>query len=291
MALSPAHKFGQMIGEVVEGAVVPLLKQFAIEHGLYLDKKGDRPCRAGKKCSWIDLNNNSHDLDFVLERGGTRNRRGMPAAFIETAWRRYTKHSRNKVQEIQGAILPLVETYRNAAPFYGVILAGVFTDKSLTQLRSLGFTILFFPYDTIVDVFGRFGINAAFDERTTEDAFRKKIQTLNDLRTPNLKRLQGRLLKANAESVTSFIKSLATAVSRQIERIIVLPLHGAGHETLNIEDAIHFVENYNESSGVVGFQRYEIQVRYNNGDRVDAAFGNKSGAIEFLRVFQPIPLE
>ena len=90
------------------------------------------------------MNKNSHDLDFVLERGGTPDKIGMPVAFIETAWRRYTKHSRNKAQEIQGALEPLAETYRHLAPFKGAVLAGVFTEGALTQLRSLGFTVLYF---------------------------------------------------------------------------------------------------------------------------------------------------
>ncbi len=59
-------------------------------------------------------------MDFVLERDGSDTRTGTPIAFIETAWRRYTKHSRNKAQEIQGAILPLVTTHREAASYFGV---------------------------------------------------------------------------------------------------------------------------------------------------------------------------
>ena len=54
--------------------------------------------------------------DYVLERGGTDTVRGLPAAFIETAWRRYTKHSRNKAQEIQGAVLALAHAKRLPAP-------------------------------------------------------------------------------------------------------------------------------------------------------------------------------
>jgi hypothetical protein len=107
MAISPGHKFGQLIGEVLEMAIEPILSEFAKQQGLFLDKKGPRPVRDGQKVCWTDLNGNKHDLDFVLERGGTPDRFGVPVAFIEAAWRRYTKHSRNKAQEIQGAILPL----------------------------------------------------------------------------------------------------------------------------------------------------------------------------------------
>jgi hypothetical protein len=127
MAVSPAHRFGQILGEVLERAVEPIVAEQAKKHQLYLDKSGERPCRKGAKLSWLDVNGNSHDLDFVLERGGTPTVQGVPAAFIEVAWRRYTKHSRAKAQEIQGAIMPLLEKHQKSAPFFGVVLAGVFT--------------------------------------------------------------------------------------------------------------------------------------------------------------------
>jgi hypothetical protein len=288
MATSPAHRFGQIIGEVLEAAVIPLLEEFAGEHGLYLDMHGERPCRTSKKCTWVDLNKNSHDLDFVLERGGTPDKKGMPAAFIETAWRRYTKHSRNKAQEIQGAIMPLVETYRKVAPFQGAILAGVFTKGALTQLESIGFTVLFFPYEMVVGTFRKFGIDAAFDERTPDEVFQEKVDAYEALSGDERKRLAQELLRANADAVNHFTASLTKTVSRQIERIIVLPLHGTTRELINVEEAIRFVESYDEDTSVEAFQRYEIQVRYNNGNRIDGTFSDKESAIEFLRSYQPV---
>src|SRR5438876_623766 len=162
MAESPAHKFGQVIGEVLEAAVEPLLGGFAEEHNLYLDKKGVRPARSGNRVSWTDAHGNTHDLDYVLERNGSDTKIGKPVAFIETAWRRYTKHSRNKAQEIQGAVLALAETYSHLRPFLGIVLAGVLTEPSLNQLRSCGFTVAYIPYDAIIRAFATVGIDAAF---------------------------------------------------------------------------------------------------------------------------------
>src|SRR4051812_30535648 len=120
MAEAPGHRLGQIIGETLERAVEPVLADFAAKHGIYLDKHGARPARPGKKLTWTDALGNKHDLDYVLERGGTDSTIGLPVAFIETAWRRYTKHSRNKAQEIQGAVLPLVATHSTTKPFAGV---------------------------------------------------------------------------------------------------------------------------------------------------------------------------
>ena len=56
MAESPAHRFGQIIGEVIEAGIQPVLEAFAVDHGLYLDRHGPRPCRSGVTCSWVDHN-------------------------------------------------------------------------------------------------------------------------------------------------------------------------------------------------------------------------------------------
>jgi hypothetical protein len=171
MAESLSHKFGQIIGDLLELAIEPHLRKFAKSNNLYLDKKGIRTARKGKKLSWVDGKENSHDLDFVLEREGSEKLIGVPVAFIETAWRRYTKHSRNKSQEIQGAILPLAEKHRNSSPFIGVVIAGEFTAGSLTQLKSSGFCVLYFSYDTVMRAFRKFKIDADFDEATSEKDF------------------------------------------------------------------------------------------------------------------------
>src|SRR5437016_5100811 len=180
MAVSPAHRFGQIIGEVLEAGILPLLESFAKKHGLYLDKKGLRPARPGKKVTWTDRNENKHDLDFVLERGGTAEEKGDPVAFIETAWRRYTKHSRNKAQEIQGAIMPLVETH-GASPFIGAVLAGEFTEGAISQLVSLGFVVAYFPYETVVKAFSIVGIDASSDEGTPDSKFAARMKKWNAL--------------------------------------------------------------------------------------------------------------
>jgi hypothetical protein len=94
MAESPAHRFGQVIGELLESVVRPQLEQFCHRQGLYLDhQKKVRKARRGRKVSWEDHYSNSHDLDFVIERDGTDQELGQPVAFIEVAWRRYTKYN------------------------------------------------------------------------------------------------------------------------------------------------------------------------------------------------------
>jgi hypothetical protein len=288
MALSPSHRFGQIIGEVLEAAVLPLLEQFAADHGLYLDRQGMRPCRAGVKVSWFDLQKNKHDLDFVLERGGSGYTQGIPAAFIETAWRRYTKHSKNKAQEIQGAVLPLLDTYRNAAPFAGAILAGEFTAPALAQLRSVGFAVIHVSYATVVEIFGKFGIDARSEENTADAEFARKVAAYDALNANDRANLARALVDAEGPQVRAFMDALGQAALRQIDRIIVLPLHGMLRELLNVGDAIAYVEGYNHDGGGTPVERYEIIVRYNNGNKVEGQFKDKASAVAFLTSFAPV---
>ncbi len=283
MAESLSHKFGQVIGELLELGLEPRLRQFAKKHKLYLDKKGTRKARPGKKVSLVDDFGNKHDLDFVLERGGTDGQLGIPVAFIETAWRRYTKHSRNKAQEIQGAILPLYTKYKNVNPFLGAVLAGVFTEGAITQLKSVSFNVLYLPYLTVVKAFQKFGIDAAFDEKTTEAEFGEKLAAWDKL--PNQADVAKELLRLNKAIVDAFFAKLSESVARYVVRIAILSLHGEETEAITVMDAIAFLRHYAEGNAVKPFSRYEIIVRYNSGDKVEASFKEKGAAIRFLESY------
>lgn len=283
MAESLSHKFGQIIGDLLELALEPHLQKFARKHKLYLDKKGERKARSGKKVTWTDTRENRHDLDFVLERGGTEHRIGVPVAFIESAWRRYTKHSRNKAQEIQSAILPLAAKYKSSSPFVGVVLAGVFTHGALAQLKSLGFGVLYFPYESVIKAFAKYGIDVAFDEKTAEADFKKKIDSWNNL--PDKSDVAKELLRLNRESVNEFLGLLSDSVSRFIDRIIILPLHGQESISSSVSDAIDFLRKYSVDKPKLPLNKYEIVIKYNTGDRIEASFKDKNDSIKFLEAY------
>ena len=259
-----------------------MLREFAGKQNLYLDKRGNRPARRGRKVLWTDLYGNSHELDYVLERGGTEKKVGAPVAFIETAWRRYTKHSRNKAQEIQGAIQPLYETYKDHAPFIGVILAGVYTAGALGQLKSLGFKVLHFRYQSVTDEFGVVGIKAGFEENTPEQEFRRKVAAWKRLSAKKRLMVKQKLLNSQCEDIQTFMNDLEVAMTRHIVLIRVLPLHGSSVDLPSVRDAIDFIVKYDAGKEQRTLIRFELEVRYSNGDRVLGEFADKDSALEFL---------
>ena len=287
MAESPSHRFGQIIGNLLEAVIEPFLTDFATRKGLYLDYQNNpRKARKGKKVTWEDPYGNVHDLDYVLERNGTDESTGTPVAFIEVAWRRYTKHSRNKAQEIQGAILPLAEKYQWSSPFLGAVLAGVFTEGSLPQLRSLGFNILYFPYDTLVAAFTQEGIHIAFDETTPDVDFHRCVKTIESAAESKMERIKDQLIRANQRQLDEFMSSLAQRLERMIEKVVVIPLYGRSSEFGTIADAIKFLDQHRIYEGSGEFRRYEVLVTFTNGDRVEGSFKDKVKVREFLQFIE-----
>lgn len=283
MAESPAHRFGQMIGELLETVVLPQLEIFCRNKGLYLDhQKKTRAARSGKKVTWEDQYGNTHDLDFVIERDGTDERIGRPLAFIETAWRRYTKHSRNKAQEIQGAILPLAEKYRWNNPFLGTILAGVFTEGSLEQLRSMGFNVLYFPYDTLIAAFLSEKIHVAFDENTPDRIFQQAVDKIEKTSKSTMTRICAHLVRSNQAAIDMFFDALNKRLGRYVTRVIVIPLYGRVNEFATIEDAVCFLDGHMIYEGSGEFRKYEIRIEFSNADKVEAFIEAKDKVKEFL---------
>lgn len=268
-----------------ELAVEPPLASFCAQHELYLDGRRPRRARTGVKVTWEDDLGNKHDLDHVIERGGTEDERGIPAAFIETAWRRYTKHSKNKAQEMQAAVLPVLAKWSHVRPFAGVMLAGEFTSNSLQQLKSNGFSVLHIPYQTMIDVFAESGMDVYFDEGTADAHLQAQIDTYETLSTDDKVRIGAALRLAAADEIGAFVESLSTAILRLIVSVSVLPLHGTKTSVSTVASAVHLLRNYSPSETPGALVRFEVIVRYDNGDRITADFANAADAIVFLESF------
>jgi len=268
---------------MLEAALRVTLQSVADEYGLYLDHRHPRPARGGRsRVEWRDDKGNTHDLDFVLEQDGSETTVGRPRALVEIAWRRYTKHSRNKAQEIQGAIVPLAETYRECHPFLGVVLGGVFTDGSITQLRSHGFHTLYFPYESIVAAFAAVSVDAWFDEDTPDSAVQARIEAYESLGPAEKETIPSNLRDRHAREMARFLAALRRSLDRTVRVVYVVPLYGRRQRMATVQDAIDFLHGYRESQSVSKFVRYEVCVRYTNGDEVRGEFKNKDAAIAFL---------
>ena len=294
MAESLAHRWGQIIGDVFEMFVRNILADVAKQHSLYFDFKRPRKARGGQgKVTWQDGYGNKHDLDYVLERGGTEEVLGEPVAFIESAWRRYTKHSKNKAQEIEAAVMPVALTFSRHQPFCGAVLAGEFTGNAIHQLESKGFAIVHVSYESILTAFNELGIDASSKDGvggTTEREFRAKIAKWEALRQPQAtNRLLAKLHTLHEREIAGFKQKLEASIARLVVSIRLTVLRGHSVECTDVAGAIAYLIEEEKSFRLRedGEQResFEVQLRFNTGAKIDAAFPKRAEAIAFLRSF------
>ncbi len=196
---------GQIIGNEVQDMLLEPMRIVAKKKSLYLDYFHPREARDfKKKVRWFDSTNNSHDLDYVMESGGTEKLFGDPTIFIEIAWRRYAKHSRNKIKEILGSLLPLQAKHH--AQFAGVVLCGNFTKPALNEITSNGLSVAMIEYDTIIDAYKTVGADLHFDEATAESESVIKINQYDNLSNEQKNDARNKILNFNKTSLLDFLR-------------------------------------------------------------------------------------
>jgi hypothetical protein len=95
-------------------------------------------------------------------------------------------------------------------------------------------------------------------------------------------------LKGSEADVRRFKDALTGAILRTISIVRILPLHGIAHELETVEKAIDYLNHYDEKPAPdLAIAKYEVQIRYNNGDRIDAFFERKADAISHLSRYLP----
>jgi hypothetical protein len=284
MAKSPAHKFGQIIGDILEEAMIDFLQPIAKRYSLYLDYPHPRMARKNQKeVRWEDINGNTHKLDIVMEENGSELIIGNPRVFIEMAWRKYTKHSKNKAQEISGAISPLIAKYSEHTPFFAAIVAGDFTKNSLDQMKSEGFEIVYMPIGTIEKAFSIVGIDAHWEETTSDKSLGDRVEKLAKLTQAKLSQIKNELIVQNKEQLDSFVIKLSKSLERKIASVRVVSIFGKPSYFQTIDEACLYISSCNDIPSDLKFYKFEIFVRYSNGDKLDAEYKDRQTAIAFLR--------
>ncbi|MBQ6965630.1 MAG: hypothetical protein IJP82_08090 [Bacteroidaceae bacterium] len=284
MAKSQSHQLGEFIGSFFEDLMKKPIREFADKNGLYFDTNRSRKARGNRKTlTWTDVHANKHRLDFVLEKGGTESAFGEPIAFIELAWRNYTKHSKNKAQEISGAVNPISEKYEMVKPFKGAILSGVFTDGSLNQLKSEGFHVLYIPSKKMVQAFSVHGLDIDYDEGTSKAELKRKyIAVSKKSNKAILEKVRQEILKICEPEIKLFVSELSASYNRKIKTICILPLHGKSTYVIDVERAINFINGYTEIPKDQTLEYIQVIVTYNIGSIIQCQFKTKAEAIDFL---------
>jgi hypothetical protein len=282
---SPGHKLGQTVGLTLQKTLKDPLGSVAKRKGFYCDSQGPRPgLRDGKKVTWLDSHGIKHDLDYVFEQNASPTRRGDPVAFIEVAWRRYTKHSRAKSGEIGGALLPLLEKYPSVR-FLGAIIAGAYTEQGLEQLRRSGIEVLPISFDTIRNAFAAEGIKIDYPENATTEMKRELNNALESLTESRLAKITARLWNAIKAQYQEFETRLLAELERVPKRIRIIPLFGCARSFTTVSEAIKGLNAETPpDQKSLNPEGYEILVEFDTGSEVNARFKTKEELLRFLNL-------
>ena len=74
-----------------------------------------------------------------------------------------------------------------------------------------------------------------------------------------------------------------------MSEIFLLTLSGMSRRFPTVRDAIQYASIYDEGTPQTDFVRYELNVRYTNGDEVRATFRERGRLIEFLESLDSSP--
>jgi hypothetical protein len=189
-------------------------------------------------------------------------------------------------RRFKAPFLPLLTTWAHVKPFAGVVLAGLWTNGSLDQLRSNGFSILHIPYETIIEVFRQWDIEVYYEENTEDWILQNQIDRWDALGVDEREELGDALRDAISNRLKVFMDDLSKTVLRRIECVSVLPLHGRITDCQTVDKAIELIESYDPGADAGPVVRFEVIIRYDNGDRITADFGSPADAIAFLDSFR-----
>lgn len=222
---SSGHKLGQLIGNWFEQYfVLPLLGQVTNELDLFLDHRfRQRAARSGK-IIWVDVDGNEVDYDFVLELNGTETKMGIPVGFIESFWRRGSRHSKDKARDDSGKLMPMRETYPTAR-FLGIVSAGDFTRPARELVINREIDLFYIPKDKIVKAFEANGLIMDYPDSTDEDSkwqIASKFEAYFSMQkkeevVTSLIELMG---KATVSSYTDRVRSKLSALPQEIRFIL-----------------------------------------------------------------------
>lgn len=179
--------------------------------------------------------------------------------------------------------------FRRYRPFLGVVLGGIFINGTLDQFRSHNFSIAYCPYETVVRAFANEGIDVSSDEDTSEAELQCKIDAFEQLTTIRRERIARGIRELQADRFSFFFEDLRRCLGRFVQHVFVLTLSGNSHKFDFIKDAIRFVTEHDQAEPASDFVRYELNIRYSDGDEIRADCSRRAKAVAFLRLFENDP--
>lgn len=202
-----------------------------------------------------DGTGNKYQIDAVVYDSNQN-----PIVIIDPKYIRYTKHNRDKVSWLCVAHYNLRKSFRTIRKSIAV-LAGRWSDPSKALARSFGVETLEVPFDSMVQVLSRYGVEFDWPEKN-RDIPREALEAFDNLDVDERQSI-------GKELVLDIEKEIETSVSKVLDADIDnLPARISGVEILLATDRDELVLRTFDS--VVDSMRYVLGLLSDPDDVKDA---------------------
>ena len=230
VATAPGHLLGQIIGNVMEEALAGSPKTWPTATTCTLDSDGPRPgVRPGAHVAWTDDFGNSHDLDFVLERGGSARKLGNPAAFVE-AWEAIRNTPRRRPRRSRVRSCPCWRSGTTSSPrlpLWSLVNGLLLPSNRCGRAASWS---LHLDFATTSRVFSEAGIDIEGLGRERPTTSGSGSATPTRARVTREKRQLATAARGAWRRVPGLHHGAGRRVMRTIDYVVVTPLHGNGNQ-------------------------------------------------------------
>ena len=241
---NPGSALGEAMGACMEAALARFIEPLVLDHQSRLMTKGPVNPKTGRgtKLLMFDEFGTKYSIDGVI-----LNEANQPIVLLESKYIRYTKHNRDKgswICHAHGEVRRFYSSIRSSI----AILAGNWSKTSLTMITSHNINVFLVPFERLVEVLAKRGIDFEWGEKERHLAVEawtlysqldpREIEIMGDEIIESIKKPLAELLE----------KTLSDDVSREISKVAIEIHSNLGEvkrfEFASREDALDFLEDF-----------------------------------------------
>ncbi len=241
---NPGSALGEAMGACMEAALATFLEPIVYEHESRLMTKGPVNPKTGKhtKLIMFDEFGTRYSIDGVI-----LNELNQPLVLLESKYIRYKKHNRDKgswICHAHGEVRRYYSSIRSSI----AVLAGNWSKTSLTMITSHNINVFLVPFERIVQVLAKRGIDFEWGEKDRHLAV-EAWKRYNSLSPIEVERIGEEIIEGIKKPLADLVgKILSDDVPRKIDRVAIEIHSNLGEvkrfEFQSREDALDFLEDF-----------------------------------------------
>jgi hypothetical protein len=241
---NPGSALGEAMGACMEAALSRFIEPLVLEHQSRLMTKGPVNPKTGRgtKLLMFDEFGTKYSIDGVI-----LNESNQPLVLLESKYIRYKKHNRDKgswICHAHGEVRRFYSSIRSSV----AVLAGNWSKTSLTMITSHNINVFLIPFERLVEVLAKRGINFEWGEKDRHLAL-EAWRLYSQLGAGEIEAMGNEIIESIKKPLSELLgKTLSDDVPREISRVAIEIHSNLGEvkrfEFDSREEALDFLEDF-----------------------------------------------